>query len=271
MNHSDFELPSVPPKIPLEHPMTKYNTQNNLNMSGGADTLTVPQDLNASETTNSITENLSSLIVNGKMASSGDLQAGGRKKYYNVIRNIKSKTSKRAKSRKTKSSKTEKKKLSSIKTRKNITEYQKKHRCCFLLKNGERCKNECVGIKKIKDNKTGEYFTTFVIQCKLHSKICENKYLKYKNVCKKIAETADRSSFLKHKICNNKSKKQRKQLIKNINKCVNGRIDYPIKCTNGCIVDPYNFKGYKLIKKNDTEHFNEIVNLIKNKLKCQNN
>ena len=62
MKHSDFQLPSVPPKVPLEHPMTKYNTQNNLNMSGGADTLTVPQDLNASETTNSITENLSSLI-----------------------------------------------------------------------------------------------------------------------------------------------------------------------------------------------------------------
>ena len=57
--------------------------------------------------------------------------------------------------------------------------------------------------------------------------------------------------------------------IGNINKCINGRIDYPIRCSNGCIIHPNTFRGYNLSKKSEKEHFYEILHLIKNKLKCK--
>ena len=264
-----FVIPSMKPLLRPQHPMTQHVEQLKLNNKGGGSgsEIIVLQNLDASDRSNNTTTELVSSLADLDVASQRDtpeLKGGGRKITMKINKSHKAKGSKNLKTLKKKQ-----RQFSSIKNRKDVTKYNKMYRCCYLLKNGQRCKNECVGVKKIKSNKTGQYFTTFVMQCKKHSKLCEKKYLKYKSDCSKVTKNSDRQIFLKNKLCNNKTQKK-KELIKNINKCINGRVDYPIKCTNGCIVHPYNFKGYKLIKKTDTEHFNEIVNLIKNKLKCLN-
>ena len=107
------------------------------------------------------------------------------------------------------------------------------------------------------------------MQCKRHRNICAKKYLKYKNICNKITEKTDRLNFITYNLCKNKTQKERKKIIKNINKCINGRIDYPVNCSNGCIIEPNNIKSLILAKKNDMEHYHEVVKLIKNKLKCK--
>ena len=44
------------------------------------------------------------------------------------------------------------------------------------------------------------------MQCKIHRKICEKKYLKYKTFCNKVTENTNRENFIKFNVCNNKTK-----------------------------------------------------------------
>ena len=156
-----------------------------------------------------------------------------------------------------------------INTRKNITTYNNIFRCCYLLKNGNRCKNKCVGLKYLKDLRTNKLKPIFIIQCKKHRKICEKKYTTYKNICNKIYTKKQRKLFLKNNICKNNKHDKNNKIIKNINKCIIGRLDFPIQCTNGCIIYPFTKKSLKLSIKNQKKHFNEIENLINNKITCK--
>lgn len=153
-----------------------------------------------------------------------------------------------------------------IKTRKNITKYNNIFRCCYLLNNGERCKNKCVGLKYLRDLKTNKYKPIFIMQCKKHRKICEKKYITYKNICNKVYTKKQRKKFLRYNICN---KYKNNKIIDNINKCALGRLNFPVNCTNGCIIDPFNKKSFELAINNQKKHFFEVENLINNKLTCK--
>ena len=156
--------------------------------------------------------------------------------------------------------------------KKNITKYNNGYRCCYLLKNGKRCKNKCLGIQRVKSFITNKYENKFIVHCSKHFNECKNKYKKYKDVCKKIYNTLERKKFLNKNICNKKTKKKkRKKIIRNINKCILGRLHYPLNCSNGCIIHPYNFKTYNAARNNDIKHYYEINKLILNKLKCEKN
>ena len=160
--------------------------------------------------------------------------------------------------------------LEDINHRKIYTEYDGINRCCHIDNNGKRCENKCVGIKIItsfSNPKIQKY--TYIVQCKKHEKICKKKNSIYKNISEQLYTTKTRDVFKKHHLCKNKNKNQKKKIIKKIDDVIWKRIHYPLSCNYGCLIYPNGSEGYKLMKKKDNNHFQEIYHLIKNKIACK--
>jgi len=134
-----------------------------------------------------------------------------------------------------------------------------------MLNNGKRCKKNCVGLQYVNDLITNKPKPIFIVHCKQHRNMCEKKYLNYKEICNKVYTKKLRKKFLNHSLCN---KSNYKTINKHIDACVKGRLEYPINCTNGCIVNPANLAALHHAIKSQNKHFNEITQLLKNKINC---
>lgn len=139
----------------------------------------------------------------------------------------------------------------SIKNRKKITLNNGRYRCCYLMSNGKRCSKNAVGLVTFKGEKR------FFINCPQHFKICTKMYIAYKLACYKV--------FTKIKnldTCKKYKNKRRKIASSYINKCIRGRIQYPQRCTYGCLRTPGSKKSKNLLLKHDTKH-ERVLNKIK--------
>ena len=133
------------------------------------------------------------------------------------------------------------------KNRQIITKYKNYNRCCYVLRNGTRCKNPVVGLKSI-PGKTIR--SVYVMQCKTHAPICHKKYTIYKSICGKVVGNVNDLKRYKTKSGSGNVFK-RIALVKN---CASRRLEYPTKCMMGCIKDSGSAQGKKLMDKRLSQH-----------------
>ena len=138
-----------------------------------------------------------------------------------------------------------------IKNRKKITLNNGKYRCCFLMPNGKRCSRNAVGTVTFKGKKR------FFINCPQHFKICTKRYIAYKLACSKVFTNLNNL-----KRCKTYNSKRRKTALSYINKCINGRVEYPRRCTYGCLRFPGSKKSKNLLVKHDKKH-EHVLNRLK--------
>ena len=138
-----------------------------------------------------------------------------------------------------------------------------------MLKNGKRCNNKAIGRTVLKNNKTGEKFNYFIIQCKEHQKECRDKFMYYKNISDIIYNHGNRKTIKKHNICKNKKKKDINELIDLLKELIAKRLEFASSCTNGCLVEPGDNKSLTLSDEDDMMHRHEVITLIKNMIKCR--
>ena len=126
-------------------------------------------------------------------------------------------------------------------------------RCCYLLKNGQRCKNRVLPVKVAGyDGRV-----VYPLQCAVHSKMCDAKHVKYKKVCDKVF--GDLKNLKKCRL-------KKGATVKNAKACINGRKEWPKRCIGGCEKFPTSKFGNKLLMEDDRKHY-FVINQIQQCLK----
>ena len=133
------------------------------------------------------------------------------------------------------------------KNRKIITKYKNYNRCCYVLGNGNRCKNPVIGLTSTGGKSPRK---VYVMQCKTHAPICHSKYVTYKSICGKVIDNVSALKLYKTKGGSGNVFK-RIALVKN---CASRRLEYPTRCMMGCVNNSGSVQGKKLMDKRMAQH-----------------
>lgn len=144
-----------------------------------------------------------------------------------------------------------------IEFKEKITNCGGYHRCCYLLKDGTRCKNPAMGLRRIQGK------LSYALQCKQHVGECDKSYKKYKESCSSLF-TNNLDNLNK---CQKRFKTKVFNRVSNIQDCMAQRILWPKRCTYGCLKEPCSKEAKKLLLSHDDKH----EHILKKLLKCKKN
>ena len=134
--------------------------------------------------------------------------------------------------------------MTNTRNRQAITRNKNYNRCCYLLNNGQRCKNPSTGLTKIGNGKS-----IYVMQCRVHGPVCRKKYVAYKSICAKVINSVSGLKAGKVKKGGNLFAQ-----ISNVKDCADQRVAYPKRCVGGCMKFPGSREGAAILKKRDGQH-----------------